>query len=220
MNTRRAHVRLTQRRYWCLTAGAVALVGAAGRTFAHQGHAEAQRKQTAAPAASGFSERLSLPDTKLIDHDGRERRLTSDVLRDRLAIVGFFYTTCGTVCPILSQLMLQVERKLGPRAGRDVTLLSLSLDPLRDTPPRLSEYRRSLGAGDDWVWLTGARPQVEEALRAFGAYTADPARHPSQLMVGDARSGRWLRLNGFPSVQQVLDAVARVGTERSRGGPS
>ncbi len=43
------------------------------------------------------------------------------------------------------------------------------------------------------------------------AYSADPSQHPSQLMVGDARSGRWLRLNGFPSVAQVLDAVARAG---------
>jgi protein SCO1 len=199
-----------QRRDWCLGAGALALLGATGRVFARD--SEAARK----PDAAAFDERLGLPDTKLVDHDGRERRLTSDVLRDRLAIVGFFYTTCGTVCPILSNLMLQVEQKLGSRVGRDVTMVSLSIDPLRDTPPRLTEYRRSLGAGEGWVWLTGARPQVEEALRAFGAYTADPARHPSQLMVGDARSGRWSRLNGFPSVQQVLDVVARA--DRIRGG--
>ncbi len=183
--------------------------------------AQAPHRPSAKPGANSEvtslpTETLRLPDTALEDHNGRPRRLTSDVLRDGVAVVGFFYTSCGTVCPVLSQLMLQVENELGARAGRDVTLVSLTLDPLRDTVPRLAEYRRSLGARDGWVWLTGARPRVEEALRAFGTYSADPSQHPSQLMVGDARSGRWLRLNGFPSVAQVLDAVARAGRERAR----
>jgi protein SCO1 len=208
----RASFSIDRRR--CLGAGALSLLAA--RAQAHGAH-ERNPSTPGAPSAV-HGERLNLPDTRLLDHEGRERRLASEVLADRIAVVGFFYTTCGTVCPVLSQLMLQVQTRLGARAGREVTLVSLTVDPLRDTVPRLGEYRRSLGAGEGWVWLTGARPQVEEALRAFGAYSADPAQHPSQLLVGDARGGRWLRLNGFPSVQQVLDAVAQAASARARAG--
>ena len=69
---------------------------------------------------------------------------------------------------------------------------------MRDTPARLKEYAARYGAGPGWTWLTGPKPQVDEVLQVFGAYTPNFVEHPPLVMVGDAKTGKWIRFYGFP----------------------
>lgn len=170
---------------------------------AHDDHSKQQQKKAVAPQSA----RLSLPDTPLVDQDGRKVRFKSDVVGDRVVIVGFVFTTCTTVCPVVSAVLADAQQKLGARAGRDVGLVTLTVDPVRDTPARLKEYGSRIGAGPAWTWLTGAKPQVDEVLKVFSAYTANFNDHPPVIFVGDARSGQWMRFYGFPSADQLVKAV-------------
>ena len=129
-----------------LAAGAcaLALLSMAAPVRSHTLHRTGTKRDAMPAIADLPTETLRLPDTALEDHDGRTRRLTSDVLGDRVAVVGFFYSEFGTVCPVLSHLMLQVENELGARSGRDVTLVSLTLDPCatRTAPGRVPPQPR------------------------------------------------------------------------------
>ncbi|HEY5637813.1 MAG TPA: SCO family protein [Burkholderiales bacterium] len=163
--------------------------------------------QGAQAAARPAGVELTLPDTRLTDQDGRAVRLKSDVLAGRVAVVSFVYTTCTTVCPVLSATMSQLQQRLGARLGEKALLVSITVDPQRDTPARLKEYSAQHGAGADWRWLTGSKGDVDAVLKAFGTFTPNPEDHPAITMIGDAEGRRWTRLFGFPSVEEVLSQV-------------
>jgi len=132
-------------------------------------------------------------------------------------VVSFIFTTCTTICPMLSTIVSRVQANLGDRAGREVSLVSISVDPGRDTPARLKAYGTRHKSGPGWTWLTGERGTVEQVLRGMGAYTSSFADHPPMVLVGDGAGG-WTRLNGFPSQAAI---VAQVDTYAagSRGQP-
>ena len=163
-----------------------------------------------------FSMELDLPDAELVTQDGEAVRLASDVIGDRIVVVDFIYTTCTTVCPVLSAVLSQVQAKLGERLGTDVLLVSITVDPNRDTPARLKAYSGKLGAGDGWTWLTGDKTVVDGVLRAFGAYTPNFEDHPSMIVVGDGESGEWGRFLGFPAASQILTRIDELSASRSQ----
>ncbi|MEI7706510.1 MAG: SCO family protein, partial [Deltaproteobacteria bacterium] len=113
-----------------------------------------------------------------------------------------------------STIVARVQGELGARAGSEVSLVSISIDPGRDTPARLKAFATRHHAGPGWTWLTGERGTVERVLRGMGAYTPSFADHPPMVLVGDG-SGTWTRLNGFPSQAAI---VARVDAYSVRSG--
>ena len=119
----------------------------------------------------------------------------------------FVYTTCTTVCPVLSAVFGQLQGRLGQRLGRDVFLVSVSVDPIRDTPSRLQAYAAQHQAGPGWIWLTGDKPAVDRVLEGLGAYAPNYEDHPPMVLVGDGKSGNWTRFFGFPGPDQLLAKV-------------
>jgi protein SCO1/2 len=158
---------------------------------------------------------VTVKDTPLLDQDGRAVKFASDVVGDRLVVIDFVFTTCTTICPILSAKLARVQEKLGDRLGREVRLISVSIDPARDTPERLKAYAARFKAREGWTWVTGEPEAVNGLLKGLGAYTADFTAHAPMMLVGDGRTGRWARLNGFPDpdrVVAVLDALEAART--------
>jgi len=150
---------------------------------------------------------LRLADAPLKDQDGRDLRLKSDLLGKRVTVVNFVYTTCTTVCPVSSATLAALQSRLGPRLDDRVQLVSITVDPQRDTPARLKEYAAKYGASASWRWLTGRKADVDLALKGFGAYTVNYEDHPSMILIGDAEGQRWTRLYGFPSVDELAAQV-------------
>jgi len=194
---------------WTLTLSPVA----AHDDHAQHGHADS--KPVAAQSA-----RVTLADTPLLDQNGRSVRFKSDAIGERIVIVDFVYTSCTTVCPVLSAVLAQVQGRLGARLGREVGMVTVTVDPVRDTPARLKEYGARLGSSPGWSWITGPKPQVDEVLRAFGAYTPNFVDHPPLVLVGDAKTGKWLRFYGFPSPDQLLVAVGDLTAARGKARPA
>lgn len=170
----------------------------------HGGHdSHAALRAAATPGKAGGTITLKLADTVLKDQHGRDVRLVSDLMKRRVIVVDFIYTTCTTVCPVLSATMAELQRQLGARVGEDVQLVSITVDPLRDTPARLKAYSAMHEAGSGWRWLTGKKSDVDSVLKTFGAYTPDPESHPAMVMIGDVGGRTWTRLYGFPSVAEI-----------------
>jgi protein SCO1/2 len=184
--------------------------GAAEEADPHAHHREMARQALAAKPESAAT-RVTVADVPLLDQAGRTVRLKPDVIGDRLVVVDFVYTTCTTICPILSARFASLQAKLGDRLGKEVALVSVSIDPLRDTPARLAAYARRWKARPGWTFLTGAPEDVETLLRGLGTWTADFTSHAPVMLVGDGRQGTWERHNGFPDAASLvarLDALA------------
>ncbi|MBI2217617.1 MAG: SCO family protein [Candidatus Rokubacteria bacterium] len=188
----------------------VAVVASAQSGSGHHHPAEASA------GAEAKSVTVKLLDLELLDQDGKRVRFKSDVVRDRLVVVNVIYTTCPVVCPILSSVFANLQEPLGERLGKEVVLVSISVDPLNDIPPRLKEYAKRFNARPGWVFLTGSKGNVDEMLRGLNMYAADFSEHTTSMLVGDGREGRWRRLYDVPPPDRVLAELGELTV--ARGG--
>jgi len=111
------------------------------------------------------------PPFVLTDQDGNPLALAD--LRGKAVLLDFVYTTCPGPCPILTGLHVEVQRALPAELRERVRFVSVSLDPLKDTPPVLREYARKRGADTaNWSFLTGPPDRVDAVLKAYGVGSA------------------------------------------------
>lgn len=188
----------------------------------HANHAshDAHAKHGAAAVQAPETVRLAFKDTALTDQHGKVVKFKTDVLGDRLVIMDFVYTSCTTVCPVVSAVLGQVQESLGARLGKEVQLVSITVDPQRDTPARLKAYSAKHGARVGWSWLTGSPANVAEVLKATGTYTPNFEDHPVVILVGDPKTGQWVRHYGFADPKDLLKQVDVLAAARRTGVPS
>ena len=149
----------------------------------------------------------TVPDEPLVDQDGRAVRLFSDVMKGRIVAVNFIYTDCTTICSPMTAVLARVQDHLGARLGKDVALVSISLDPERDTPARLKEFADRFRRRAGWTFLTGEPEHVRRALRGLGGWQSEKSAHGAFLLVGDPAVGRWKRVNGFAPPQRIAEEI-------------
>ena len=169
-------------------------------------------------AQSAESVDIDLRDQMLLNQYGEDVMFVSDVIGDNIIVMDFVYTTCTTICPVLSALFTQVQTKLGDDVGDEIWLVSMSVDPIRDTPQRMKAYSAKHRAGEGWLWLTGPKPAVDDVLTGLGAYTTNFEDHPSMVLIGDGRTGEWKRLFGFPNPDRIVQIVKDLRQKRQAGG--
>jgi protein SCO1/2 len=110
-----------------------------------------------------------IPDFTLTDQHGRTVRFSD--LRGKTVVVNFIYTRCPLpdVCPRLSANFAVMQRRFRARLGKDLVLLSITIDPQNDTPEVLNEYASRWGAdGDAWKFLTGDPAVIARVAGNFG----------------------------------------------------
>jgi len=163
---------------------------------------------------SSGSVTVRLHDVPLLDQEGRKVRFPGDVIGGRIVVIDTFFTTCGLICPILGAIFSDLQEQLGDRLDREVRLLSISVDPLTDIPPRLKKYAAQWEARPGWIFLTGEKKAVDRALEGLGMYSPDFEDHPSAFLVGDAREGKWTRFYGFATPEQLKSRVEELLAER------
>lgn len=162
----------------------------------------------------------ALPNPAVLTHRGEAVRFYDDLVRGKVVVVNFTYTRCSGSCPRTGANLARVQRLLGERAGRDVFLLSLSLDPEHDTAAALAAHAAALGAGPGWSFVTGAKADLERLRRGLGFTDPDPAvdadrtQHAAVVKLGNDRTGRWAAVPGLIPAEQIVDALRRV--ERAR----
>jgi len=204
----------------------VALVGGflfAGKVLAHgtaeprlQGDGESRVQHSAAKSQhqDGKSAEVRLFDLELVTQNGEPLKFASEAVGDNLVVIAALYTGCTTVCPVTSVIFAQLQRKLGGRLDQDIRLISISVDPARDTPERLKAYSRKHRARPGWLWLTGDKSRVDRVLTGLGAYSANFEDHPSGVLVGDSRSGKWSRFFGFTDPNQIMTRLDELTAAR------
>ena len=157
---------------------------------------------------------MSIPDVELLDQDGRKVRFYTDLVKGKTVAVNFIFTTCTTICPPLGATFARVQKDLGARAGRDVHLISISVDPAVDTPERLKAWGAKFHAGPGWTLVTGAKPQVDELLRALAASTARREDHSPTVLIGNDARGQWTRTYGLAKPSQLVKLIGDAAEGR------
>ena len=176
----------------------------------------AQHKQQAAANAQIKTAKVDLHGgLSMRNRFGEPVDLLEDVIGDRIAVVNFVYTNCTTVCPVTSSIFSMVQKRFGEQMGQEVALVTITVDPARDNPHRMRTFAKNFNPGDGWSWLTGDKGNVDEALKAFGAYTPNFEDHPAMVLIGDERHSKWYRLYGFPAPDAIEARVRNLLNDRS-----
>ena len=151
--------------------------------------------------------RMNIPDTELLDQNGRKIHFYTDLVKGQTVVINFIFTTCTTICPPLGATFARVQKELGDKVGRDVRFISISVDPATDTPERLKAWGAKFHAGEGWSLLTGNKPEVDELLRALGASSARREDHSPTILIGNDAHGTWTRTYGLANTSQLVQII-------------
>jgi protein SCO1/2 len=180
----------------------------------HDASEEAQPQAAAAPAAQPAAPpetetlgSLELPDVPVIDQDGKPKNFYTDLVKDKVVAVNFVFTTCRTICPPMGATFGKLQQVLGERAGKDVHLISVSVDPATDTPERLKAWSQKFGGGPGWTLVTGDRAEITRLLKAFGVYTANIGDHSPLVLIGNDARHHWTRAYGLAAPAKLAELI-------------
>jgi len=156
---------------------------------------------------------VELPDVTLVRDDGATVPLRKEIDDGRPVVLNFVFTTCASICPVMSQIFAQLQDKLGPERSK-VHMVSISIDPEQDTPPRLASYARQFHAGPQWRFYTGSVEASVATQRAFDAYRGDKMNHTPATFLRAAPGRSWVRIDGFASSEDLAREVRELVAAR------
>jgi len=161
-----------------------------------------------------------IPDAAVVDQDGRPLSFYRDLVRGRTVAIDFIFTDCSTFCRPVTANLRAVQEQLGARIGKDMMLISISVDPANDTPARLKSYAAEFGAGPGWTFVTGSKPEVDRLLAGFGVGTHGPEDHASLTLIGNDATGSWTWTDPLAAPETIAAALLHAGrpaTETDNG---
>jgi protein SCO1 len=202
-----------------ITWSAVAVVAAAGglphtgmsSAYAHGGapHTTSASEAPATPAVSRNPWGANyFPNVELTTQHGKTVRFYDDLLKGKTVGINLIFTDCTEVCPLETANMVQLQRELGARAGKDIVFYSISIDPKNDTPAVLKAYAEKFGA--NWLFLTGKPDDIKLIAQKLGmSRTTSSTHHAAQLMIGNEPTGQWTRTS---AVDNPRFLAGRIGS--------
>ena len=169
---------------------------------------KAAEKPAARDAKSAAHEYFT--DVVLLNQNGKPMRLYTDLIQGKVVAINPFFTTCTGACPPMNRNMLAIQERLGNRLGKDVHLISITVDPENDTPPRLEEYAAEYDARPGWHFLTGKKENAELALHKLGLHVEQKEFHKSFILMGNDRTGLWKKAFGLAQSEELIEIFESV----------
>lgn len=155
--------------------------------------------------------RALIPDAQVFDHRGRRVRLYSDLVKGKVVLLSFFFTECSYVCHLQGTDLSKIQAGLGPRLGKDVSLISISMNPADDTPAKLKGWARAYGVKPGWTLVSGGGPEMAKMIRDFTGN--DPGArevHLPIVILGNDRTGTWLAADGLEGPGHLVKLIEHV----------
>ena len=150
---------------------------------------------------------VAVPDVTLTGTDGRPVPLRAALGGDRPVMLQFVFTTCPTICPLLTGIAARVREDLG-KDREKIRAVSITIDPEHDIPAVLREYAANFDADPDWMFLTGRLDDIIAVQKAFGSYLGNKMNHPPYTFLRRSPRGPWVRIDGIVPAD-VLEVETR-----------
>ena len=175
-----------------------------------EGAATEDVSKTTAAVGDGALSSSDIPDVEVYDQDGRRLKFYTDLVKGRVVAINFIFTTCTTICPPMTATFRRVQQELAKGDTRDVRLISVSVDPLVDTPERLRDFASKFKAEPGWTFVTGDKMEMDSLLRALGAAVSNKNDHTPVILVGNDEAGYWTRAYGLSAPSALVKVINEV----------
>jgi cytochrome oxidase Cu insertion factor (SCO1/SenC/PrrC family) len=191
------------------------------------GRAQTQTESSKAPAchssastAPAARSKMVIPDVAVLDQHGNRLHFYTDLVKNKTVAINFIFTNCTTICPPLAATFARLQKEMGAKVGKDVHLISISVDPVTDTPERLKAWGAKFKAGPGWTFVTGEKQEMDKLLTALGAAVSKREDHTPAMIIGNDSKGVWTRTYGLAKINQIMsvinDVIAGKAEETSR----
>ncbi len=175
---------------------------ALGLAAAACGQALAGDEFSSAPQSSRWGKDY-LPNVEVQDQDGKTFHFFDDLIKDKLVVINFIYTSCTDICPLTTARLAQVQERLGDVVGRDIFMYSITIDPEHDTPAALKQHADAFRVGPGWKFLTGKPDDIAAIRYKLGERSRIAAEHRHEMLLGNAATGNWSRDSAFGDLERV-----------------
>ncbi len=149
------------------------------------------------------------PNVPLVTQDGESVRFFDDLIKDKVVLINFIYTRCPDTCPLETAQLVNVQKILGDRVGKDVFFYSISIDPRNDTPSVLKEYKEMFHA--HWTFLTGEESDIIKLRKKLGLFIPEiqdrSYNHNVNMIIGNQATGRWMKSSPFENPYMLADKI-------------
>jgi protein SCO1/2 len=172
--------------------------------------AGAQQQGAAAKGDAQAAAQKYFSDVELLNQNGEKMRFYSDLLKDKVVVVNTFFGTCVSVCPPVNRNLEKVQEAFKDRVGKDLYIISITVDPTVDTPPVLKDYAAKFHAVPGRFFLTGKKENVDWALYRIGQYVEEKNDHQTVVVVGNVRTGLWKKAFGMAKSAELIEIVRSV----------
>ena len=132
--------------------------------------------------------------TVLINQYGEEMKFYEDLLFDKIVVINPFFSECPGTCPVMHSNMQQIQKHFGDRIGKDIHLISITVDPLVDRPEVLNKYASGFEAKRGWYFLSGSQENVEIILKKMGKDVVFREEHDNIFLIGNIRTKLWKKV--------------------------
>lgn len=146
----------------------------------------------------------------VVTHDGKQLRFYDDLIKGKIVVINFVYTSCRDICSLASARLAQVRAILGDRVGRDIFFYSITLDPVIDGPEVLQKYAANFYSGPGWLFLTGTPENIDLILHKLGERTETLSEHRSGVLLGNDTTGEWGRDSIFADAEHLAHNILRM----------
>jgi protein SCO1/2 len=152
-----------------------------------------------------------LPDLGLLDQNGRRVRFYSDLIKGKVVLISFFYTSCTYTCLMQGKVFSELQAELGDRLGKDVFLISVTMDPETDTPERLKRWATQHGLRKGWTLVTGGK---DEMAKLVGHLTGNPLgrieMHSAFIYIGNDKKNNWAAIYGLAAPKKLVKRIEEM----------
>jgi cytochrome oxidase Cu insertion factor (SCO1/SenC/PrrC family) len=151
---------------------------------------------------------------ELVDQHGKRVRLYADLLKDKVVVINSFFSTCKGSCPVMLSSFSRIQEHFADRVGKDLTLISISVDPQTDTPQVLAALADQWKARPGWRFLTGDKESVDAALHKLGQKVENKESHSNVFIIGKEATGLWKKARGLSRPEEVIPLIEEVLSDK------
>jgi protein SCO1 len=151
------------------------------------------------------------PNLPVIDQNGRTLNFYDDVIKGKIVVISFIYTSCQDLCPLTTAKMAQIADKLDGAVGRDLFFISMSVDPENDTPERMKAFADAFDVGPGWLFLTGKVADIRAINHRLGDRSERNLRdHRNEIVLGNDAIGDWQRASVFGDLDSLVVSIRQM----------
>ena len=165
---------------------------------------------TESPAPNISAAHKYFTDVELVNQNGEKLRFYSDLLKGKVVIISSFMASCASACPVKNRNLEKIQDAAGERLGKEAVILSITVDPLTDTPSRLKDYAKTYHAKPGWHFLSGKKENVDWALYKIGQYFENKNDHVNIIVVGNETTGLWKKAFALASSDELVKIFESV----------